>query len=222
MRITLPTGTPAELARPQGAPTRGVVLFPDIFGLRPLFDDLAARLSRDYGWAVCVVELFPGQELPGIDERFAAVPRLADRDVVRDAEHAASVLSTQAGCERIAVMGFCMGGMYVYKALTSRWFDRGVAFYGMIRLPAAWRGEFQGEPLVAMGEGTPVPLLAVVGANDPYTPVEDVAALRAIGPNVSVVSYPDAEHGFVHDPERPAHRAGDAADAWAKVATFLE
>jgi carboxymethylenebutenolidase len=36
-----------------------------------------------------------------------------------------------------------------------------------------------------------------------------------------VVRYADAEHGFVHDPSRPAHRADDAADAWSKVIEFL-
>ena len=44
MRIELSSGTPAELVVPP-APTRGVVLAPDIMGLRPLFDDLAARLA---------------------------------------------------------------------------------------------------------------------------------------------------------------------------------
>jgi len=37
-----------------------------------------------------------------------------------------------------------------------------------------------------------------------------------------VVSYEGAEHGFVHDASRPAHRADDAADAWRQVVSFLE
>ena len=36
-----------------------------------------------------------------------------------------------------------------------------------------------------------------------------------------VAFYPDAEHGFVHDESRPAHRSEDAADAWDKVLRFL-
>jgi carboxymethylenebutenolidase len=36
-----------------------------------------------------------------------------------------------------------------------------------------------------------------------------------------VVLYPEGEHGFVHDPERPIHRAADAADAWRRVLAFL-
>ena len=44
MRIELPSGTPAELVKPDGEASLGLVIAPDIFGLRPLFDDLCARL----------------------------------------------------------------------------------------------------------------------------------------------------------------------------------
>jgi carboxymethylenebutenolidase len=37
-----------------------------------------------------------------------------------------------------------------------------------------------------------------------------------------VVVYDDAEHGFVHAPERDAHRPDDAADAWRRVLAFLQ
>jgi dienelactone hydrolase len=37
----------------------------------------------------------------------------------------------------------------------------------------------------------------------------------------TILVYPDAEHGFVHAPDRPAHRAEDAADGWRRALTFL-
>ena len=36
-------------------------------------------------------------------------------------------------------------------------------------------------------------------------------------PDCEVVVYEGADHGFVHDADRPAHRADDAADAWTRV-----
>ena len=54
MRITLPSGTPAELATPADPPARGLVVVPDIGGLRPLFDEHVDRLAADTGWAVVV------------------------------------------------------------------------------------------------------------------------------------------------------------------------
>jgi carboxymethylenebutenolidase len=194
----------------------GLVVVPDIFGLRPLFDDLAARLATDHGWAVCAVEPFPGQEDLDIDGRFAVIPELDDGRVMADLIAGADA----TGCARVGVLGFCMGGMYTLKAAGTGRFDAAAAFYGMIRLPVAWRGDGQGEPLESVAKA-PCPVLAVVGGKDPYTPPEDVAALRAANERVTVAEYPEAEHGFVHDPARPAHRPGDAADAWRRAIAVL-
>ncbi|HWW52198.1 MAG TPA: dienelactone hydrolase family protein [Acidimicrobiales bacterium] len=221
MRIDLISGTAAELALPEGDATRGVVIVPDIFGLRPLFDDLSARLASEHGWAVCAIEPFPGQRLETIEDRFDAVPLLQDSRIVADTQAAAGVLTERAGCSRVAVMGFCMGGMFALKAVASGRFDKAVSFYGMIRIPLMWRGAGLAEPLEVLRDSPPRPILAIIGQKDPYTPKEDVVALRDLGANVSVVSYVDAEHGFVHDPDRPAHRPGDAADAWGRAVAFL-
>lgn len=219
MRITLPSGTPAELARPDNAtPSRGIVVVPDVMGLRELFDDLVARLAREHGWAVGAIEPFPGREDVPLEARLSGgVAALDDDRLLGDAVAAAEVLGTA----RTAVLGFCMGGMYALKASGTGRFDRAVAFYGMIRVPEQFRGPGHAEPLEWLARragGTRV--LAIVGGRDPWTPPADVDALRAL-PDVEVVQYDDADHGFVHDPARPAHRAADAADAWRRVAAFL-
>jgi carboxymethylenebutenolidase len=216
VRIDLPSGTAAELARPDGDPVRGVALAPDIMGLRPLFDDLCARLATEYGWAVCAPEPFPGRTDLSIEDRLGSgVASLNDHEVLGDLVDAAAA----TGCERVAVIGFCMGGMYALKAAATGAFDRAVAFYGMIRLPDEWTGPGQGDPLDALADRDDVDVLAVCGTDDPYTPPDDRQALRAVG--VEVVEYEGAEHGFVHDPDRPAHRAEDAARAWHEVTSFL-
>ena len=112
-----------------------------------------------------------------------------------------------------------MGGMYVNKAVSTRRFNRLVSFYGMVRVPEDWRGPGQGEPLEHFGNGDPSSLLAIIGSADPYTPPEGLAALRESG--VQVAEYCGAEHGFVHDPARPAHRPADAADAWHQASRWL-
>src|SRR5918911_448064 len=84
MRITLPSGTKAELARPDGTPTRGLVIEPDIMGLRPLFDDLVARLAREHGWVVCAVEPFPGREDLDLDGRRRAAAQNDDTKMLGD------------------------------------------------------------------------------------------------------------------------------------------
>src|SRR2546430_507036 len=59
-RITLDVeGTPvaAYHARPDGEALGGVVLVPDLIGLRPLFEDICRRLAT-HGLAVCAPETF--------------------------------------------------------------------------------------------------------------------------------------------------------------------
>jgi carboxymethylenebutenolidase len=215
MRIELPSGTPASMER-AGDAAVGLVIAPDLYGLRPLFDEMVADLARDWQMAVCAVEPLPGRELPEDREpRMAAVPELDDDDQLRDLLEGADA----TGCERIGLIGFCMGGMYVLKAARSARFARLVSFYGMIRVPEEWRGPGQGEPLDHLATGHPERVLAIIGERDPYTPPADVAALEAAG--VTTVRYPEAEHGFVHDPARPAHRPDDAADAWARAEAWL-
>ena len=218
MRITLPTGTPAELALPETVDdsTLGVVLFPDIMGLRPLFDDMCARLAAEQGWVVCAPEPFPGREHLSVDERLAVMADLDDAALRADALAAADATDRA----RVAVTGFCMGGMLAFKAAASGRFDRAAGFYGMIRLPEGWAGGSLQQPIDALSSPDRCPTLAIIGTADHFTPPADVAEAEALG--VVVVSYADAEHGFVHDPTRPTHRADDAADAWRQVIAFLQ
>lgn len=217
MEIELSSGTAADLQPIVGA-KRGLVIAPDLMGRRKLFDDMAARLAAAQSWNVIVVEPFRRRTFTTTttDERHAVVGELDDDDVVGDLVDAANRLEV----EPVALVGFCMGGMYTFKASASHRFDRLVSFYGMIRVPERWRGPGQREPLQLLQHAEdPANILAIIGSEDPYTPPEDVQALRATG--VEVVEYPGAAHGFVHDPSRPSHRPADAADAWMRFHAHL-
>jgi carboxymethylenebutenolidase len=213
MRITLPSGTPAEIARPPGEPTRGLVVVPDIGGLRPLFDGHVARLAADNAWTVCAFELWPGRENLDLADRLAAGGSLDDQRVLGDAVAAADA----TGVEPVSIVGFCMGGMYALKAAGTGRFDRAASFYGMARVPEMWRSPTQGEPLAAVAGACPA--IQIAGTADPWLPEADMAALEAAG--VEVIRYEGADHGFAHDPDRPAHRPDDAADAWRRVLAHL-
>ncbi len=219
MRITLPSGTEAELAEPMDTDdpaTMGLVIAPDIFGLRPLFDDMVARLASVWSMTVCAVEPFPGLDLgEAVEPRFAAVPTLDDDVHLRDLIEAADA----TGCDTVGLLGFCMGGMYCFKAARSDRFSKIASFYGMIQLPDSWSGPAQGAPLDHLAAGDAARVLAIIGELDTYTPPDDVVALDATG--VNVVRYPEAEHGFAHAPDRPAHRPADAADAFQRAHTWL-
>jgi carboxymethylenebutenolidase len=214
---------PAIHARPDGMPRRGLVLHPDVMGLRPLYEDLCRRLAT-HGIAVCSPEPFARFDVTDLDPmgRMQLVASMEDELQIGDLERAADHLVVHDDVTDVAVLGFCMGGMYALKAAAAGRFDRAVAFYGMIRVPDGWQGDALGEPLATAASVCPT--LAFFGAADPYTPAADVDALRAAWADradCEIVVYEDAEHGFVHDADRPAHRAEDAADAWARALAFL-
>jgi carboxymethylenebutenolidase len=216
VRTNLPSGTSVEIAATDN-PARGVVIVPDIMGLRPLFDDMVARLAAEHDWAIAAVEPFPGRESMSLDDRMGAMSGLEDDRQVADLLAAARLLDI----DRVAILGFCMGGMYTMKAAATGRFDRAAPFYGMIRVPEAWRGPAQRDPIDVLeaAPGSAERVLAIVGTADPYTPPNDVDDLEGAG--ATVVRYEGAEHGFVHDASRPAHRADDAADAWRRVVDWF-
>ena len=197
-------------------PKMGLVIAPDIFGLRPLYDEMVQRFSDEWQMSVIAVEPFPGMNLgPEIEARQAAVPQLDDEEKLRDQLEAADVLQ----CDTVGLIGFCLGGMYAFKAARNDRFTRIVSFYGMIALPEAWRSPSQGEPLTMLLSGYAESVFAVLGGKDFYTPISDIDQLRSTGAAISF--YPEAEHGFAHDASRPSHREDDAADAFAKAKAWL-
>jgi len=213
-------------ARPEGVPVAGIALHPDIGGIRPLFDDLCRRLAT-HGFAVCAPEPFARapagvREASDLSVRMAAVGQFDDDLQLGDLDAAADYLVVHDDVARVAVMGFCMGGMQALKAAARDRFDRAVVFYGMIVPPEPMQGPKMRRPLDTASEV--VPTLAILGGVDPLIPPADVDALRAAWaerPDCEIVVYPDADHGFLHDPSRPTHRADDAADAWERVLRFL-
>jgi carboxymethylenebutenolidase len=224
MDLTLPSGTAAHLALTDGA-DRGLVVVPDIWGLRPLFTDLCHTLAARTGWSVACVEPFPGQALAGAEdpeaglaERGAAIAATPDAQLLGDVVAAADA----TGAPKVGVIGFCMGGMYALKAAGTGRFDAAVGFYGMVHHPEHWSGPGQEQPLdcLARAAAAGTRVMAVVGSVDPWTPPEQLAELEQAG--VTVARYEGADHGFVHAPSRPALREDDAAVAWDRALKVLD
>jgi len=115
-----------------------------------------------------------------------------------------------------------MGGCYALKAAATERFDAAVVCYGMVRLPEVWRGPAQREPLETAASVCPT--LAVFGSADPWTPPADVDALRAAWADradCEIMVVDGADHGFVHAPDRPAHRPEDAVRIWERALAWL-
>lgn len=220
------TGVDAIHARPQAQPEAGLVVHPDMMGVRPLFDELCRRLAT-HGFAVVCTEPFARfppdvRDAPDPTPRMSNMKHMDDERQLGDLAQAAEFLRERDGTDRVSVIGFCMGGMYTLKAAATGTFARAVPFYGMIRVPRDWKGPSLRDALDTAQQVCPT--LAIFGGKDSWVPLDDVEALRAAWrdrDDCEIVVYPDADHGFVHGVERPAHRPDDAADAWQRAITFL-
>lgn len=215
-RIVLTSGTPAVVCSTDGSTaTRGVVILPDVFGLSPVFEGVAADLAGRLGANVGVLEPFPGNEHLTLPERLeVGIRDLAEDRILADARELADTL----GVEPVGVLGVCVGGMLAMRASATGRFDKVVSLYGMVHVPERWQGGGKGDPLEAV-QASGVPVLAMAGTADEFVPLADLEALGAAGADVR--TFEGASHGFAHDPSRPNHDARAAAEVWQSVDQFL-
>ena len=137
----------AALIHPQKGSWPGVILFTDVFGLRPTMRDMAKRLAAD-GYAVLVPNPFYRTAKPpglSLDFDFSSPADRAKMDILRapltsdavmqDAAAYVKFLDTQASVNKAAkmgVFGYCMGGpmtMQAAAAVPER-IGAGASFHG--------------------------------------------------------------------------------------------
>jgi dienelactone hydrolase len=217
MLTKLDSGTSLVLEQPAPRPARGVVLLPDLMGLRPLYVEMAAELAGRRGWAVAIPEPYPGREDLRLGDRLRGLRHYDWARQRSDCLAAADMLEAQ----RIGLLGFCLGGTGAIRSAARERFDRVVACYGMIRLPSPWKAEGTTDPIddLASVPGAAAKLLSIAGTADEHVPESHQDELEGLG--ARVVRYPGAGHGFIHDPGAAEHRADDAADAWARAVDWL-
>lgn len=216
----------------------GIVLIHEVFGLDVHMRSVAARFA-ELGHTVLVPDLYSREGVPGppstpgdpapiweVETIRAASGGVDDRRAVSDIDAAAGVLAGRGEVdgERVATVGFCMGGTLSFlTGCTSRRIGGCVSFYGRIVYPELSR-EKPTQP-IEMALNLDRPYLALFAEEDEGIPAEDVELLRshltAGAKNFEVVCYPEARHGFFND-LRPNHHPGAAEDAWSRTLRFLE
>jgi carboxymethylenebutenolidase len=129
--ITTPDGVAdAYFVHPVGAKSPAVLIWPDIFGLRPAFRQMATRLAES-GYAVLVINPFyrtkkaptapdhPDFNDPATREALMSLMHtLSAETAVTDAKAFVSYLDSQPSVDKkrkIATTGYCMGGPFVFR-----------------------------------------------------------------------------------------------------------
>jgi len=222
----LNTGAEAIVSIPEKSLQPGLLVPIDIFGIRPVFEDLCRRIGT-YGVPVVAIEPFwriPSKRRLEMNQaaRRVAVASLDDAEQLGDLLAGVDLLANETGVTEFDILGFCAGGYYALKAAATGSFRRVVTCYGMTDTPTMWDTAGHRSPMDTIDEVCPT--LAAFGGVDHWTPASQIDALRSAWverPDCEVIVYPKADHGFVHDPDSEHHRADDAADFWTRVIGFL-
>jgi len=228
--VTTPDGTANGWF---AAPLRGrhapVVLWSDIYGLRPAYEQMAERLAAD-GYAVLVINPFyrsgPGPFVGPDDPKDAATwarimparglltGAAATRDTVACLDYLAAQRSVDPG-RKAAVIGYCMGGQIGLRAAGALPDRIGAvcSFHG-----GAMVTDDVDSPHLSIAAGKAQYLIAVAQNDDRQFP-EDKARLRAAfdhaGLTASVEVY-SALHGWC-PPDSPTYNVVQAEVAWAAM-----
>src|SRR5579883_1406684 len=127
VEIRTPDGSAdACFARPAKGSAPGVLMWPDIFGLRPAFREMAKRLARA-GYAVIVVNPFYRMKKAPTAEQCSATPTEQLRPLARALNAETHTADAKAFVEwldrqdavakdwRMGTLGYCMGGAIAFR-----------------------------------------------------------------------------------------------------------
>ena len=211
----------AFIARPKTLPAPAVVVLHEVFGvnadIRKTCDELA-----DQGFIAVAPDLFWRQE-PGVDlsvtsdadwQHGLRLYQAFNRDAgVGDIKDTVEVVAKLPGCTgKVAVQGYCLGGLMVFLTAVRHSVDAAVAYHG---------GDT--EKYLNEVDGLHAPLLMHLGEEDEFisrAAQAEIKAALARKPNATVYSYPGQRHAFSR--HGGAHyNAGAAALANGRTVEFL-
>jgi carboxymethylenebutenolidase len=206
----------AVIYTPEGkGPFPALVVIHEWWGLNDWVKEQASKLS-DQGYVALAIDLYRSKvaDTPELaHELMRGVPE--DR-ALRDLRAAVEYLKSQPNVrkDRIASIGWCMGGGYSLDvALQEPALRAAVINYGHLATDPDALKKINAE------------MLGIFGGKDGGIPVEDVKkfeqTLKQDGKKIDVKIYPDAGHAFENPNNKAGYRADDAADAWQRTVTFL-
>jgi carboxymethylenebutenolidase len=207
------------------APSAGVIVWPDIFGLRPAFRTMGRRLAES-GYAVLVVNpYYRTQRAPVVEQsgNIGAVMPLArtlgPETHVTDARAFVAFLDQQASVDtdrKIGTTGYCMGGPIVMRTAAA------------VPDRVGAGASFHGGNLVSAGPDSPhllIPqmnasFLFAIAENDDQSDPEAKNVLREAyddaGLDAEIEVYEGAQHGWCAL-DSSVYNEPQAERAWARL-----
>jgi dienelactone hydrolase len=184
-------------------------------------DDHARQQARRYaglGYVVLACDMF-GRGIAGGPREQVIALLTGMRDdpdrLVRRARAGLDLLSrAQGGDERMAVVGFCFGGLAALQLARS-----GAPISAAVSIHGSLAASVRAQPGQVRAR-----LLVCHGAMDPHVPLADVTAfaeeMNAAGADWQLNMYGGARHGFTHTDAKPGATPGVAYHKQADTLSF--
>jgi carboxymethylenebutenolidase len=204
----------------------GVLIWPDIFGLRPAFRQMGKRLAES-GYSVLVVNPFYRQQKAPTASKGAATPipellplakQLSPTTHMTDAKAFTAWLDSQAPVaknRKIGTQGYCMGGPMAFRTASAN----------PDRVGAV--ASFHGGGLVTKEPDSPhllvtktkAALLVAIAANDDMRTPDEKNVLKetfAKSGNAAEIEVYAGAHGWC-PPDSTVYKMDDAEKAWTRL-----
>ena len=231
--VTTPDGVAdCYFVHPAGGTAPGVLVWPDIFGLRPAFRQMGRRLAESRYSVLVVNPFYRVQKAPtasagaatAIPELIPLARALNETTHMTDARAFIGWLDQQAsvaGNRRIGTQGYCMGGPMALRTAAAV----------PNRVGAA--ASFHGGGLVTDQPNSPhlqiamtdAQILVAVAANDDMEAPDEKTVLRdtfaKAGLQAEVEVYDGAAHGWC-PPDSQVYNEPQAERAWSRLLTLYE
>jgi carboxymethylenebutenolidase len=228
VNVKTPDGTAdVYFVHPANGPAPGVLMWPDIFGLRPAFRQMAKRLAES-GYAVLVVNPFyrtmkaptanAGAATP-IQELMPLAQTLNETTHMTDAKAFVAWLAGQPAVARnrkIGTQGYCMGGPMAFRTAA--------AVPDRIGAVAT----FHGASLVTKGPDSPHLqaatskaqfLVAIAESDDKRSPTDKDVMRETFAKahlQAEIEVYAGAAHGWC-PPDTQVYNEAQAEKAWSRL-----
>jgi carboxymethylenebutenolidase len=217
---------------PASGTTPGVVMWPDIFGLRPAFREMGKRLAQS-GYSVLVVNPFYRTKKAPTAEAGAATPveqvrplreTLNEDTYMTDAKAFVGWLDQQscvAKDRKVGTQGYCMGGAIAFRTAA--------AVPDRVGAVASFHGgglvtDTPNSPHLRAAKSKAQFLVAIATNDDLRSPnektiMQDTFAQAHLMAEIEV--YANAEHGWC-PPDTHAYNEPQAEKAWSRLLELYE
>ncbi|HKF52338.1 MAG TPA: dienelactone hydrolase family protein [Candidatus Acidoferrales bacterium] len=229
LKVSDRTEMRAYMARPErGEKLPGVLVFQEAFGIDKHIRDVTERLAKE-GYLTIAPELFHRTAPPGFEGNFADfqavrphVMALTDANLEADlrAAHDALLRQRTIDAQRIACVGFCMGGRVSFLANLILPLRAAISFYG-----GGIAKSERGPGLLGRVEETKAPIFLFWGGRDRHIGPEQRnavnEALQKAQKTFASMEFADADHAFFND-TRPSYNKAAAERAWTLSLAFFQ